>query len=330
MSATTASPPSVPGDARRKVYCILSARSLPYAEKALESLMAHSIEDIDLTLITDAATDKDALVSTMLELQVKPRHCWRVFEQAEADEQAATVLAAYPNIAAFRFGHPCWRKITDPLLFAAADEEMVILDPDLYFPNRFRFEPTPSTGLLLMHQPPSCLLPHEVVVRAYDEGIRLAHHVDIGVAQARNRFDLEWLDDLIARLGGKELPRAMHIEAIVWAALAMREGGGYLDPEHWHCWHNAQWKRLMLRLGTSGRTVLRAERFGTMKCFHGGGVAKWWVPEALKAGELPEPVAIEEARTPKPFEELTRDAYESTRRLKEWARRAGYYRLVKA
>jgi hypothetical protein len=61
------------------------------------------------------------------------RHAWHVCARAEADERAVTVLAPYPNIAAFRFGHPCWRKITDPLLFGAPGEEMIILDPDLYF-----------------------------------------------------------------------------------------------------------------------------------------------------------------------------------------------------
>ncbi len=322
----TSAPPA--SGARRGVYCVLSARSLPYADKAMESLVANSLDDIDLTLITDSDNDKTALVAAMEKLDVPKRHTWRVCAQVEADDLASTALARHPHIAAFRFGHPCWRKITDPLLFAPPGAEMIILDPDLYFPNRFRFEPTPVTGLLLMHQPPSCLLPHDVVIRAYDEGIKLAHHVDIGVAQARNNFDLDWLDGLIDSLGGKALPRAMHIEAIVWAALAMREGGGYLDPEHWHCWRNSQWKRLALRLGTSGRTVLRVEHFERMKCFHGGGVAKWWVPEALKAGDLPPPAQVLESRTPMPFVELTRQGYESTQRLKAWARKAGYYRLV--
>ena len=313
---------------RRKVYCILSARSLPYADKAMESLVANCLEDLDLTLITDGPSDKVALVAAMQQIAVPARHVWRVCAQAEADERAETVLARYPNIAKFRFGHPCWRKITDPLLFAAPDEEMVILDPDLYFPNRFKFEPTPARGLLLMYQPPSCLLPHEVVVRAYDQGIKLAHHVDIGVAQAPNNLDLEWLDQLIVRLGGSALPRAMHVEAIVWAALAMREGGGYLDPTHWHCWRNSQWKRALLKLGVSGRTLLKSERFGDMKVFHGGGIAKWWVPEALKAGELPAPRQLAEARAPAPFEELTRQQYESTQSLKSLARKLGYYRIV--
>ena len=59
----------------------------------------------------------------------------------------------------------------------------------------------------------------------------------------------------------------MHVEAIVWAALAMRSGGGYLDPEHWHCWRNSQWKRVLRRLGASGRTVLRSEHFEAMNRF---------------------------------------------------------------
>lgn len=315
---------------RRKAYCVLSARSLPYAVKALESLTANSLDDLDVTLITDGAADKIALVDAMNTLGVPPRHLWRVCAQAEADERALTVLARYPNIAAFRFGHPCWRKITDPLLFAAPGEEMIILDPDLYFPNRFRFEPTPAKGLLLMYQPPSCLLPPEVVKRAFDEGVKMAHHTDIGVAQARNGFDLAWLDDLIRRLGGTALPRSMHVESIVWAAMAMREGGGYLDPEHWHCWRNSQWKRLALKLGASGRTLLRSEKFGAMKCFHGGGIAKWWVPDAVKAGDLAAPVEVATARSPMPYEELTRDAYDAMQRLKTLARRMGYYRIVKS
>lgn len=322
MNASTANLP------RRHVYCVLSARSLPYAVKALASLTAHSLDDLDVTLITDGEADKVALVQAMTTLDVPARHVWRVCAQAEADERALEVLAPYPNIAAFRFGHPCWRKITDPLLFAGADEEMVILDPDLYFPNRFRFEPTPAKGLLLMYQPPSCLLPHEIVVRAFDEGVKLAHHTDIGVAQARNSFDLDWLDDLIKRLGGTTLPRSIHVESIVWAAMAMREGGGYLDPAHWHCWRNAQWKRVARRLGVSGRAVLRSEKFGAMKCFHGGGIAKWWVPQAVEAGDLSAPAEIAAARPPMPYEELTRETYESMQWMKTMARRMGYYRIV--
>ncbi|MEO7335646.1 MAG: hypothetical protein ABIV63_03605 [Caldimonas sp.] len=314
---------------RRSVYCVLSSRSLPYAHLAVESLLSRSLDDLDLSLITDSADDKRALLDAMESIGVAPRHAWCVRDQDEADDIAASVFSPYPHISAFRLGHPCWRKITDPLLFAAPDAEMVILDPDLYFPNNFRFEPTPANGLLLMHQPPSCLLPDHVVMRAYGQGIRLAHHVDIGVAHVRNNLDLDWLDWLIEKLGGSQLPRVMHVEAIVWAALAMRLGGGYLDPVHWHCWRNSQWNRFLLLLGISGRTVLRSERFKEMKCFHGGGIAKWWIPEAVKAGDLPTPTQVLSTHDPAPFEELTRQGYESTQRLKAFARKAGYYRLLK-
>lgn len=318
----------ITSNVRRKVYCVLSARSLPYAKKAFESLVANCLDDIDLMLITDEAADRDAIVESLQALNVPGRHTWMVKSQREADEQAETVLAEYPNIAAFRFGHPCWRKITDPMLFARADEEMIVLDPDLYFPNYFRFEITPQQGVMLMYQPPHCLLPAEVVERAYEHGIRLAHHTDIGIAQLRNNVDMEWLDGLIGKLGGKSLPRAMHIESIIWAALAMRVGGGYFDPVQWHCWRNSQWKRLLLKAGASGRTLLRAENFSSMKCFHGGGIAKWWIPEALEANELPTPVERLESAAPKPYEELTQAAYESTLKLKTFARRLGYYKVM--
>ncbi|HEX2540220.1 MAG TPA: hypothetical protein VHM00_03955 [Caldimonas sp.] len=313
---------------RRTVFCVLSARSLPYAESALDSLTQRCVEDIDLTLITDGADDKRALIDALERIDVPSRHAWRVHSQADADERALALLVKYPHVAAFRAGHPCWRKLTDPPLFAPAGAEMVILDPDLYFPNRFCFEATPEKGLLLMHQPPSCLLPDHVVAAAYDAGVALAHHVDIGVAQVRNTIDLDWLNWLIGQLGGAGMPRVMHVEAIVWAALAMRMGGGYLDPMHWHCWRYSQWNRLRLLGGVSGRTVLRSERFGAMKCFHGGGIAKWWLPEAVAAGDMPAPVLLTTCRTPEPFVELTRQEYEATQRLKSWARRVGYYRLV--
>ena len=35
-------------------------------------------------------------------------------------------------------------KSPTPRCSPSAGEEMVLLDPDLYFPNRFRFEPTPD------------------------------------------------------------------------------------------------------------------------------------------------------------------------------------------
>lgn len=312
----------------RHVYCVLSARSLPYAVHAFRSLLANALETLDLTLITDGAEDRSAIEAELNRIGVPARHRVTVHAQAEADRRAAERFARHPHLAAFRQGHPCWRKITDPLLFAAPSAEVIVLDPDLYFPNRFAFEATPAQGVLLMWQKPHCLLPDEVVRRAYDRGIRLAHHTDIGVAQWRNDVDLDHLDRLVADLGGSALPRAMHVESIVWAALAMHLGGGYLDPAHWHCWRNAPWKRVWRKLGASGRAVLGIERFADMKCFHGGGIAKWWIPDALAAGDMPEPGTLDATHPPRPFVELTPAGYEDTRRMKEWARRVGLYRVI--
>ncbi|MEO5882649.1 MAG: hypothetical protein ABIQ06_09560, partial [Caldimonas sp.] len=91
-----------PSPARRGVYCVLSSRSLPYARRAMESLAANSIDDLDLTLITDSADDKTALVGAMQALALPDRHRWRVAAQAEADELATGALARHPHIAAFR------------------------------------------------------------------------------------------------------------------------------------------------------------------------------------------------------------------------------------
>jgi hypothetical protein len=321
---TATSPAATP----RKLYCVLSPRSLPYARHAFESLFARSLEPVDLTLITDEEADKAAIAGTMERIGTIGPHQWRVRSKREADERAADFYAGYPGIAGFRNGHPCWRKITDPSLFAAPGEEMIILDPDLYFPNRFTFERTPEEGLALMWQKPSCLLPDEVVMAAYEASIPLAHHVDIGVAQLRNDLDLPWLERLILTLGGERLPRKMHIEAIVWAALAMHMGGGYFDTRRWSCWRNAQWKRIALKLGVPGESILASEDFASMKCFHGGGIAKWWIPGRIAAGHFAPPRTLGEDSGLQPFVPLAREIYEATRRAKDLARRLGYYRLV--
>jgi hypothetical protein len=312
----------------RHLHCVLGSGSLPYARLAFHSLLANATEPLHLRLITDGEADRAAIDAAMQATPNPAGHQWSVHAQAEVDDLAANGFAGLANLQAFRFGHPCWRKITDPLLMAEPGQELVILDPDLYFPNRFSFEPTPERGILLMWQPPSCLLPDEVVRTAYAAGVPLAHHVDIGVAHARRNIDLDWLDWLIGRLGGKNLPRSMHVEAIVWAALVMREGGGHLPPQHWHCWRNTQWKRLLLKVGVSGQSLLGVDPFDRIKCFHGGGAAKWWVPGLVERGGMPAPVDVTAHLPPVTLEELTAASYDSTQRLKRIARRLGYYRLI--
>jgi hypothetical protein len=215
------------------------------------------------------------------------------------------------------------------LLLSAPGEELVLLDPDLYFPNRFQFEETPRSGVLLMWQHPNCLFPPDVVKTAIHQGIRLAHHVDIGVAHWRASADLDWLNWLVGRLGGSNLPRSMHVEAIVWAALAMRIGGGHLDPDYWKCWRRSPAKRIRIKLGASGPGILSSEPWAALKCFHAGGEAKWWL-SAVRESMPPQGQATHS--TPGrmlPFVELTPSQYARERAFKRVLQSLGYYHMFR-
>lgn len=318
---------------RRPVYMVLSPRALSYATLALHTLLAHCADDLHLHLITDSAADRTQLEGTLASLAPKARHRCEVFSEDDLAEREAERFADLPHLRAFRHGHPCWRKITDPLLLTEPGAEMILLDPDLYFPNRFHFDPTPARGLLLMWQQPNCLLPAEVVSRAMQQDIPLARHVDIGVAHWRvmpGTDTLPWLDDLIGRLGGTLLPRAMHVEAIVWAAVAMHDGGGSLDPDRWVCWRRSQSKRVRRKLGASGEAILRSEPWSTLKCFHAGGEAKWWLPEIVREGDQPRDLSDIASAPPRPFIPLTGARYACEQAAKTFVGQLGYHRFFGA
>jgi len=312
----------------REVYMVLSPRSLSYAKDALVSLFRNSLEILHLHLITDSKQDKQQLSETMGALDVH-EHRWTVYAEDDLAEREVSLFARYRNLRAFRHGHPCWRKITDPLLLSNPDAEMVLLDPDLYFPNRFQFEQTPENGLLLMWQQPNCLFPPDVVRTAISNGIRLAHHVDIGVAHWRASVDLDWMDWLVEKLGGENLPRIMHVEAIVWAALAMRVGGGFLDPAYWRCWRRSPVKRVMTKLGVSGTHILQSEPWSSIKCFHAGGEAKWWLHAAQESGLLQGGATHDQPGNILPYIELTPAYYEREQAFKQVLRSLGYYQIFR-
>jgi hypothetical protein len=316
--------------APRLLYGVLSARSLSYARICTASLFRNALEPLSMTLITDGPDDKAALVGMMEEIAPDARHSWRVVDKGEADARAEDVFAKYPNLRRFRNGHPCWRKVTDPPLFARVGEEMVILDPDVYFPNPFRFEPTPPLGVLLMRQDKNCLFPHELVRHAFDRGVAMADVTDIGVCQALCPLDYEWLDDLIARLGGADLPAwSPHVESIVWAALAMRVGGGYLDPGAWFCFNDPISKRLRVRLlKVDPMDILRAEPIRGAKCFHAGGKAKKWLVDAEQAGLLRGSGPREQPCPILPFKPYTRAQFDRKQLALKIARSLGVMSVV--
>lgn len=311
----------------RSVFMILSPRALPYAERGIASLFRHSTEKLNVRFLTDSGEDQRVLEESIARIANPGGHAWSVFDEAECDRRAQHRFAGKDHLLRLRRGHPCWRKVSDPPLFTEPGEEMVILDPDLYFPNRFAFEPTPQTGVLLMWQKPTCLFPDSVVRHAMTKQIPLAHHVDIGVGHWRDPIDLDWLDWLIGELGGAELPRIMHIEAILWAAIAMRIGGGYLDPQRWLCWRRSQWKRVRIKLGARGTSVLRMDDFRPVKCFHAGGEAKWWLADGEATGLFRETATLDQPSAVHPFVELKPAEYYREQKLKDMLRALGYYQI---
>jgi hypothetical protein len=312
----------------RRLFMVLSPGSLPYARLALGSLFKNSEEQFDLFLITDEESDKQILLDEIGKLGVdQTGKRVQIFGEADLSARESEVFAGYPNITSFRHGHPCWRKVTDPILLSRDAEEMIVLDPDIYFPNRFCFEESLQSRLLLMWQEPSCLLPANVVDNAMRAGIALAHHTDIGVAQWKMPIDLAWLDWLLGKLGSPDLPWSMHVESIVWAALAMRMGGGYLDPKAWLCWRRTQFKRIFRKLGGSGAVILRREPWADIKCFHAGGEAKWWLSDAKSKGFLESHEVKRLKFSPLPFQELTPDVFAAIERRRLWLKRLGYYSL---
>lgn len=270
----------------RKVYIVLGVFAIDYAQICVRTLLRQSAEPIQLCLITDSAADR-AVYETMLDGLLPHEHQVSVVSLADVDAVANEKLAKFPHVRALREGHPCWRKITDPALLAEDGDEVIVLDPDLYFPNRFRFDAVPKQGVYLMWQPPSCLLPAEAVQRVFEMGCKLAHHVDIGVAMLRAPFDWEWLDQFCRRLEPARFAKYMHIEAIIWAAYAMHVGGGHLNPRHYLCYRNKLWKRLALRFKASNLRLLGREPFASLKCYHAGGWPKHWLSRAEQAGVFP-------------------------------------------
>ena len=320
--------------ATRRVYMVLSSMALPYASRAVATLFENCAETVHLTLITDEERDRLQIERVLAAIDLPPQSVWKVVDKKECDERAEEYLRNQPRLREFRaFGHPCWRKITDPLLFGSQEDEFIVLDPDLYFPNKFSFEATPDRGVLLMHQRPNCLYPPEAVLRAMSKGISLANHVDIGIGQARNgSIDLDWLDWLVSEIDAIEFRAYMHIEAIIWAACAMRFRGGYFQPSVWRCWQRGHLKRMLLASGlVSGPNLLKLESLERVKCIHVSGPSKWWVLEAERRGIMKtlgnyhvDPSPILE------FVELTREAFERELKIKELFKKIGYYKITKS
>jgi hypothetical protein len=304
----------------------LGASCLPYGSLCIRSLAENLDGDEAIHLLTDSLEDQVRLQQAFAGLtRIK------VHVSDELWEDDSNLMRRYAGLQKLRKGHPCWRKLTDPMLLAREGDDVVIVDPDVYFPRRFSFEKVGDGTLRLMWQKPNCLLPFSVVQTAFVKGIAMADHVDIGVAQYRSPLDLEWLNWLVETLG--ETPRVMHVEAILWSCLAMRMGGGYLNSDLWCCWANTQWKRVLNKAGATPARMLSTEDFRSCLAFHAGGTAKTWlaapgVGDLMKhLGGLPggKPLG---AATVRPFVPFTKEKFKWLRTRARILEVMGYYKLA--
>jgi hypothetical protein len=304
----------------------LAASSLPYASLCIRSLAENLEGDEAIHLLTDTRGDQELLQQAFVGLG---RINVQISDELWAD--SSNPMRKYAGLERLRKGHPCWRKLTDPMLLAREGDEVVIVDPDVYFPRRFSFQKVGDGSLRLVWQKPNCLLPFSVVETAFAKGIAMADHVDIGIAQYRSPLDLDWLNWLVESLG--ELPHVMHVEPIIWAGLAMRMGGGYLDSDRWYCWANTQRKRLLKKAGAMPARMLRGEDFRSCLAFHAGGTAKAWLTTP-GAGDLLKELAGSPGGKPlgpetvRPFVPFTKGKFEWLRKRARILRRVGYYKFV--
>jgi hypothetical protein len=304
----------------------LAASSLPYASLCIRSLAENLDGDEAIHLLTDTPGDQEKLQQAFAGLA---RIKVQLSDELWVD--AGNPMRRFSALEKLRNGHPCWRKLTDPMLLAREGDEVVVIDPDVYFTRRFSFRKVGDGTLRLMWQKPNCLLPFSVVQTAFAKGIAMADHVDIGIAQYRSPLDLEWLNWLVESLG--ETPRVMHVEAILWSCLAMRMGGGYLDSDRWYCWANTQRKRILKKVGASPARMLKAEDLRSRLAFHAGGTAKAWLAAPGAEVLLKELAGLPDVEPPgaekvRPFVPFTNEKFEWLRKRARVLEGIGYYKLV--
>jgi len=314
----------------RRAFILMSSHALPYARLCIATMLERSAEPVHLRVIADDAAEAETLRAALADIAAPEGSRLEVIAKEEVSARLAERWPGHAGLRALHEGHPCWRKVTDPLILSEPEDEIIVCDPDLYFPNRFAFEPTPREGVMMMRQGPNCLFPPGAVREVFDAGYKLANHVDIGVAQLRaGAVNIDWLDTLARSLDLAAWRPFMHVEAILWSAMAMRFGGCHLDPLAWRCWQRGHLKRLAVAAGLPGRLTLKLEPLARVKCIHVSGPSKWWVTEAVEAGTMRGFGREHLAPVAGPaYRELTRADYEREQRLKGLAARLGYYRLT--
>src|SRR5271168_5385564 len=81
----------------RRVFMILSPRTLDYARGALKSLLTNALEPIHLHLITDTYSDKQLLIEEIAGHIYPSSHRCEVFSKGYLDDHETRILGLYPN-----------------------------------------------------------------------------------------------------------------------------------------------------------------------------------------------------------------------------------------
>lgn len=314
----------------RNVFILLSSNSLPYSRICIGTMLANSVEPLRLRLIADNKEEEQTLENGLRDVPVPDGSSLEIVGKDTVQERLYDLYPHMTGLHQLHEGHPCWRKIIDPIVLSSEQEDIIVADPDLVFPNYFAFEPMAQSGVRMMWQKANCLLPPAAVRQAFELGVPLANHVDIGVAQVhRGAIDLQWLDWFVKNMQVERFQNFMHIEAIVWSALAMKMGGEYFNPRAWKCWQRGHVKRIAIACGVPGRWTLKLENLAEMKCIHVSGMSKWWIAEAMKTGFIKETHKRLDAPTSGiDYCELRRADYEREQKIKSLARSLGYQKLV--
>ena len=85
----------------------------------------------------------------------------------------------------------------------------------------------------------------------------------------------------------------------------------------------------MTKLGVSGQRILRAEPWTSLKCFHAGGEAKWWLHAARQMGEIDGHLVHADPGQVIPFVELTPAHYAREMAFKRVLQAVGYYQIFR-
>jgi hypothetical protein len=263
------------------VTCLASASSIAYSQHCLHSLLYNCQTPISLTIITDTEKEIIAFKNLVRNWAYPSKHSIEVIGAETLQKIGLQRWAKYPNLIKYTQGHPCWRKVTDPFVLAK-EGPVVVIDPDVFFLRPFHFPVRSGKSITLMWQSPNCLYPAGAVDEAFATGMPLADHVDIGIAIVNNRIDWEWLDQFLGGISLEKYSSFMHIEAIVWSALAMHQGGCYLHPKRWYCYQASWHHKLRRRLGFQQPISFSSTVTQHAIAIHAGGIAKHQIAKLIK------------------------------------------------